>query len=98
MHSNTSMQASETLSRRDCLTNGAAAAVGYTLAAGPVRAAAIKTGTDGLSAGVAKVKVSGGEMPVYYAKPLDAAKPPVILVAMEVFGSISQVGTALRLS
>jgi Dienelactone hydrolase family len=25
-------------------------------------------------------------MPVYYAKPLDAAKPPVILVAMEVFG------------
>jgi carboxymethylenebutenolidase len=25
-------------------------------------------------------------MPIYYAKPLDAAKPPVILVAMEVFG------------
>jgi carboxymethylenebutenolidase len=80
------MQESETLSRRDCLTSAAAAAVGYTLAAGPVRAAAIKTGTDGLSAGAAKVKVSGGEMPVYYAKPLDAEKPPVILVAMEVFG------------
>ncbi len=74
------------LSRRDCLTSAAAAAVGYTLAAGPVRAAAIKTGTDGLSAGAAKVKISGGEMPVYYAKPVDAAKPPVILVAMEVFG------------
>ncbi|MGH6935709.1 MAG: dienelactone hydrolase family protein [Methylocella sp.] len=68
------------------MTSAAAAAVGYTLAAGPVRAAAIKTGTDGLTAGAAKVKVSGGEMPVYYAKPLDAAKPPVILVAMEVFG------------
>jgi carboxymethylenebutenolidase len=84
MRSKTSMQVSETLSRRDCLTSAAAAAVGYTLAAGPVRAAAIKTGTDGLSSGVAKV--TGGEMPIYYAKPLDAAKPPVILVAMEVFG------------
>jgi carboxymethylenebutenolidase len=86
MCSNTSMQESETLSRRDCLTSAAAAALGYTLAAGPVRAAAVKTSTDGLSAGTAKVKVPGGEMPVYYAKPLDAAKPPVILVAMEVFG------------
>ncbi len=86
MRSKTSMQESETLSRRDCLTSAAAAALGYTLAAGPVRAAAIKTGTEGLSAGTAKVKVPGGEMPVYYAKPLDAAKPPVILVAMEVFG------------
>jgi len=86
MRSKTSMQESETLSRRDCLTSAAAAAMGYTLAAGPVRAAAIKTGTDGLSAGTAKVKVPGGEMRVYYAKPLGAAKPPVILVAMEVFG------------
>jgi carboxymethylenebutenolidase len=86
MLTKTSMLVSETLSRRDCLTSAAAAALGYTLAAGPVRAAAIKTGTDGLSAGAAKVKVSGGEMPVYYAKPQDAAKPPVILVAMEVFG------------
>jgi carboxymethylenebutenolidase len=86
MRSKTSTQESETLSRRHCLTSAAAAALGYTLAAGPVRAAAIKTGTDGLSAGSAKIKVPGGEMPVYYAKPLDAAKPPVILVAMEVFG------------
>jgi len=86
MRPKTSMLESETLSRRDCLTSAAAAALGYTLAAGPVRAAAIKTGTDGLSAGTAKVKVPGGEMPVYYAKPLDATKPPVILVAMEVFG------------
>jgi carboxymethylenebutenolidase len=86
MCSNTSMQESETLSRRDCLTSAAAAALGYTLAAGPVRAAAVKTSTDGLSAGTAKVKVPGGEMPVYYATPLDVAKPPVILVAMEVFG------------
>ncbi len=86
MRSKTAMQESDRLSRRECLTSAAATALGYTLAAGQVRAAAIKTGTDGLSAGMAKVKVPGGEMPVYYAKPLDEAKPPVILVAMEVFG------------
>ncbi|HEY8033772.1 MAG TPA: dienelactone hydrolase family protein [Methylocella sp.] len=68
------------------MTRAAAAALGYTLAAGPVRAAAIKTGTDGLSAGTAKVNVPGGEMPVYSANPAGAQKPPVILVAMEVFG------------
>ncbi|WGJ16574.1 dienelactone hydrolase family protein [Methylocapsa sp. D3K7] len=60
--------------------------MGYTLAAGPVRAAAIKTGTEGLSAGMAAVKVPGGEMPLYFARPGAATKPPVILVAMEVFG------------
>ncbi len=74
------------VSRRDCLTSVAAAALGYTLAAGPVRAAAIKTGTEGLSAGTATIPVSGAEMPAYFARPLGAGKPPVILVAMEVFG------------
>ncbi len=86
MRSKTSTRGTETLSRRDCLTSAAAAAMGYTLAAGQVRAAAITTGTDGLSAGTAKVNVLGGEMPVYYANPAGAQKPPVILVAMEVFG------------
>ena len=57
------------VSRRECLTQAAAAALGYTLAAGPVRAAAIKTGTEGLSAGMATVKVPGGEMPLYFARP-----------------------------
>ncbi|MGP0007420.1 MAG: hypothetical protein ACLPIG_01705, partial [Methylocella sp.] len=74
------------VSRRDCLTSVAAAAMGYTLAAGPVRAGVIKTGTEGLSAGAATIQVSGAEMPAYYARPTGAAKPPVILVAMEVFG------------
>ena len=74
------------VSRRDCLTSVAAAAMGYTLAAGPVRAGVIKTGTEGLSAGAATIPVFGAEMPAYYARPTGAAKPPVILVAMEVFG------------
>src|SRR6266487_5031203 len=75
------------LSRRGFfLTASAAAAAGYTLAAGPVRADAIHTDTTGLAVGEAKVKVSDGEMPVYYAKPANVQNPPVILVAMEIFG------------
>jgi carboxymethylenebutenolidase len=75
------------LSRRGFfMAASAATAAGYTLAAGPVRADIIKTDTSGLTVGEAKVKVPDGEMPVYYARPANAQNPPVILVAMEVFG------------
>jgi carboxymethylenebutenolidase len=75
------------LSRRGFfMTASAAAAAGYTLAAGPVRADVIHTDASGLTAGDAKVKVSGGEMPVYFARPTNVSNPPVILVAMEIFG------------
>jgi carboxymethylenebutenolidase len=74
------------LSRRGFMSSTAAAAAGYTLAAGPVRAAAIQTDTKGLEAGMASVKVEGGDMPVYFARPAGVAHPPVILVAMEIFG------------
>ena len=74
------------LSRRDFMSAATAAAAGYTLAAGPVRADAIKTDTSGLSVGDARAKVADGEMPLYFAKPAGVANPPVILVAMEVFG------------
>src|SRR5208282_5135646 len=74
------------VSRRLFVTASAATAAGYTLAAGPVRADAIKTDTAGLTVGEAKVKVAGGDMPVYFAKPANVANPPVILVAMEIFG------------
>jgi carboxymethylenebutenolidase len=72
--------------RRGFMTSTAAAAAGYTLLAGPVRADVIKTDTNGLSVGDAKVKVKDGEMPVYFAKPANGTNPPVILVAMEIFG------------
>jgi carboxymethylenebutenolidase len=72
--------------RRGFMTSSAAAAAGYTLLAGPVRAEAIKTDANGLTVGDAKVKVAGGDMPVYFAKPANATNPPVILVAMEIFG------------
>lgn len=74
------------LSRRGFMSSSAAAAAGYTLAAGPVRADAIHTDTSGLTAGDAKVKVPDGEMPVYYARPANVQKPPIILVCMEIFG------------
>jgi carboxymethylenebutenolidase len=75
------------LSRRGFfMTASAAAAAGYTLAAGPVRAQAIQTDASGLTTGEAKVKVSDGEMPVYFARPANVQNPPVILVAMEIFG------------
>jgi carboxymethylenebutenolidase len=51
-----------------------------------VRAEAINTDIEGLTVGDGKVKVAGGEMPVYFAKPANIANSPVILVAMEVFG------------
>jgi carboxymethylenebutenolidase len=74
------------VSRRGFMTASAATAAGYTLAAGPVRAQVVTTDTAGLTAGDAKVKVPDGEMPVYFAKPASAQNPPVILVAMEIFG------------
>ena len=51
-----------------------------------MRADAIKTETAGLDAGDAKIAAAGGEMPVYFARPKGVANPPVIIVAMEIFG------------
>ncbi len=73
-------------SRRGFMTAAAATAAGYTLAAGDVRADVIKTDTAGLDAGDAKIAVPGGEMPAYFARPKGVKNPPVILVAIEVFG------------
>ena len=44
-------------SRRGFMTAAGAAAAGYTLAAGPVRADAIHTSAEGLNAGMSKVAV-----------------------------------------
>ena len=74
------------VSRRGFMSTTAAATAGYTLAAGPVRAQVVTTDTAGLTVSDAKVKVEGGEMPVYFARPANVAKPPIILVAMEIFG------------
>src|ERR1051325_7830512 len=75
------------LSRRGFfMSTAAATAAGYTLAAGPANGQAITTDPTGPTGGDPKVKVTGGDMPVYFAKPANAQNPPVILVAMEIFG------------
>ncbi len=74
------------LSRRGFMTASAAVAAGYTLAAGPVRADVIMTSAEGLDTGDVKIKVADGEMPGYFARPKGAANPPVVVVAMEIFG------------
>jgi carboxymethylenebutenolidase len=73
-------------SRRGFMTASAAVTAGYTLAAGPVRADAIKTDTGGLTAGDARITLADGEMPGYFARPAGVSNPPVVLVAMEIFG------------
>jgi carboxymethylenebutenolidase len=84
------------LSRRGFMSTSAAATAGYTLAAGPVRADVIQTDTKGLEAGEAKVKVSGGDMPVYYARPSGVARPPIILVCQEIFGIHEWISDVVR--
>jgi carboxymethylenebutenolidase len=74
------------LSRRGFMTAAAATAAGFTIAAGEVRAEPVKTDTAGLDAGDVKIPVAGGEMPGYFARPKGVANPPVILLAMEIFG------------
>src|SRR5437660_5557114 len=74
------------VSRRGFMTASAAVTAGYTLAAGPVRADVIKTGTSGLATGDVRIKVADGEMPGYFARPAGVSNPPVVLVAMEIFG------------
>jgi carboxymethylenebutenolidase len=84
------------VSRRGFMTASAAVAAGYTLAAGPVRADVIKTDTEGLDAGDTKIKVADGEMPGYFARPKGVKNPPVVLVAMEIFGLHEYVKDVVR--
>ena len=84
------------VTRRGFMSASAASAAGYTLAAGPVRAQAIVTDTSGLTAGDAKIEVSGGEMPAYFARPANVQNPPVILVAMEIFGLHTYIEDVVR--
>ncbi len=59
---------------------------GFTLATGPINAAAILTDADGLDAAEVSVPVSDGRIPAYRARPKGKANAPVILVVHEIFG------------
>lgn len=59
---------------------------GFTLATGPLNAAAIVTDSKGLDAGEISIRVSDGTIPGYRAKPIGKANLPAVLVVQEVFG------------
>ena len=59
---------------------------GFTVAAGPINAAAITTDTAGLDAGEVPIPVSDGKIPAYRARPSSRKNAPVILVVQEIFG------------
>jgi len=62
-------------------------ATGFAAAVSPVSAQTqITTDTKGLDAGEAKIPVSDGEIPAYYAKPAGRKDVPVVLVVQEIFG------------
>lgn len=72
-------------SRRTALK--AALGVGYAAATLPIMAqTAIKTSSDGLTAGEVMIDVNGFQMPAYRAAPAGKTGLPVVLVLSEIFG------------
>jgi carboxymethylenebutenolidase len=59
---------------------------GFTLATGPLNAAAIITDSKGLDAGAVEITVADGKIPGYRARPAGSAGAPTVLVVQEVFG------------
>jgi len=87
-----------TATRRTALK--AALGVGYAAAALPIMAqTAIKTPTDGLTAGEVMIDVNGFKMPAYRAAPAGKTGLPVVLVLSEIFGVHEYIAdTARRLA
>jgi carboxymethylenebutenolidase len=72
------------ITRRSFAATGLVA--GFTLATGPLNAAAIVTDAKGLDAGEVHVTVEGGAIPAYRARPEGKHDAPVVLVTQEIFG------------
>lgn len=73
-----------TVSRRGFLLTSLAG--GFAVASEPLFAQAIKTDTQGITAGEVKVPVKDGQIPAYRAMPANGGNFPVILVIQEIFG------------
>jgi carboxymethylenebutenolidase len=61
-------------------------ATGFALSVQPISAAVITTDAMGLETGEAKIPVSDGEIPAYWARPAKGTKLGTILVVQEIFG------------
>jgi len=73
-----------TVTRRGFLLTSLAG--GFAVASEPLFAQAIKTDTQGITAGEVKVPVKDGQIPAYRAMPSKGGNFPVILVIQEIFG------------
>lgn len=73
-----------TVSRRGFLLTSLAG--GFAVASEPLFAQAIKTDTQGITAGEVKVPVKDGQIPAYRAMPAKGKNFPVMLVIQEIFG------------
>jgi len=73
-----------TVTRRTFAATGLVA--GFTLATGPLNAAAIVTDAKGLDAGEVSIEVADGHIPGYRARPANKKHAAVMLVVQEVFG------------
>lgn len=73
-----------TVSRRGFLLTSLAG--GFAVASEPLFAQAIKTDTQGITAGEVKVPVKDGQIPAYRAMPDKGGNFPVVLVIQEIFG------------
>ncbi|MFH1873418.1 MAG: dienelactone hydrolase family protein [Pseudomonadota bacterium] len=90
-----SLLPAEPLNRRGFIVTALGA--GFALAVQPTAAQSpIKTGTEGLTAGVVKVPVSDGVMLAYRAVPTEAKNAPVILVVSEIFGVHEHIADVCR--
>lgn len=79
-----SLTATRDLSRRSFVKT--AVGSGFAAAVLPVSAQAIRTATQGLTAGEVTIMVGDFKMPAYRAQPAGKAGLPVVLVVSEVFG------------
>jgi carboxymethylenebutenolidase len=74
------------ITRRGLLVTGGTLA-GYAIAADPVLAQAIKTDTQGITAGDQEVKIGSYAMSVYEARPAQGSGHPIVLVISEIWGT-----------
>ncbi len=75
------------LSRRQMLkVGGVATFAGYAVGVEKALGQAIKTDTQGIVAGDARVAIGSYQMPVYEARPANATSAPIVIVISEIWG------------
>lgn len=75
------------LTRRDIIKAGSAATfAGYAVGVDKALAQAVKTGTEGITAGDAEIAIGSYTMPVYEARPASGSPAPIVVCISEIWG------------